>query len=73
MKNNILIIEDDQDIREGIRILLEGEGFAVEEVSNGMEGLKKLSERINLVILKIRADRKDVIWHRLSGIQKRCS
>ena len=41
MKNNILIIEDDQDIREGIRILLEGEGFAVEEVSNGMEGLKK--------------------------------
>ena len=62
MKNNILIIEDDQDIREGIRILLEGEGFAVEEVSNGMEGLKKLSERINLVIL-------DIMMPGLSGLK----
>lgn len=62
MKNNILIIEDDQDIREGIRILLEGEGFAVEEVSNGIEGLKKLSERINLVIL-------DIMMPGLSGLK----
>lgn len=53
MKNNILIIEDDKDIREGIRILLEGEGFLVEEAQNGMEGLKKLSTKTNLIILDI--------------------
>lgn len=53
MKNNILIIEDDKDIREGIRILLEGEGFLVEEAPNGREGLKKLSAKTNLVILDI--------------------
>lgn len=53
MENNILIIEDDKDIREGIRILLEGEGFFVEEAQNGLEGLKKLSAKTNLVILDI--------------------
>lgn len=53
MKNSILIIEDDKDIREGIRILLEGEGFCVEKAPNGMEGLKKISSKTNLVILDI--------------------
>ncbi len=53
MNNNILIIEDDKDIREGVRILLEGEGFYVEEASNGSEGLKKLSQDTELVILDI--------------------
>ena len=28
----ILIIEDDADIREGVRILLEGEGYAVKRL-----------------------------------------
>ena len=27
MKNHILIVEDDEAIREGVRILLEGEGY----------------------------------------------
>ena len=31
----ILIVEDDADIREGVRILLEGEGYPVEEAENG--------------------------------------
>jgi len=53
MKSSILIIEDDKDIREGIRILLEGEGFLVEEASNGMEGLKKMSNDTSLIILDI--------------------
>ena len=30
-KANILIIEDDADIREGIRILLESENYTVQE------------------------------------------
>ena len=53
MENHVLIIEDDKDIREGIRILLEGEGFSVTEAENGMEGLQKLSSDISLVILDI--------------------
>ena len=50
MKNTILIIKDDKDIREGIRTLLEGEVFLVDEASNGMEGIKKLSPETNMVI-----------------------
>ncbi|BAK47541.1 response regulator consisting of a CheY-like receiver domain [Clostridium sp. SY8519] len=52
-ETKILVIEDDRDIREGIRILLEGEGYAVEEAENGMEGLKKLDTDMDLVILDI--------------------
>ena len=39
MEKNILIIEDDKDIREGVKILLEGEGYSVEEASYGADGL----------------------------------
>lgn len=49
----ILIIEDDADIREGVRILLESEGFFVIEAENGEKGLLKLSEDTGLVILDI--------------------
>lgn len=49
----ILIIEDDADIREGIRILLESEGYPVEEAENGKEGLEKFGEDTGLVILDI--------------------
>lgn len=52
-KTTILIIEDDEDIREGVRILLEGEGYQVTEACNGMEGLRKLSNETDLVILDI--------------------
>ena len=49
----ILVIEDDADIREGVRILLESEGFLVDEAENGETGLRKLYEDISLVILDI--------------------
>ena len=62
MYNNILIIEDDSDIRESVRILLENEGFYVEEASNGSEGLSKLTTDTNLVIL-------DVMLPGLSGFK----
>ena len=35
MKNHILIVEDDEAIREGVRILLEGEGYTVQEAEDG--------------------------------------
>lgn len=50
---NILIIEDDDDIREGVRILLESENYRVKEAQNGRKGLELLSEEVDLVILDI--------------------
>lgn len=50
---NILIIEDDEDIREGIRILLGNENHHITEAADGFEGLKLLSEDTDLVILDI--------------------
>ena len=51
--NHILIIEDDPDIRESLRILLESENFLITEAKNGSDGLNKFSVEINLVILDI--------------------
>ena len=51
--NNILIIEDDPDIREVIRLLLENDGYTVTEAANGVNGLQLLTEDTDLVILDI--------------------
>ena len=59
---NILIVEDDSDIREGVRILLESEGYGVEEAEDGFAALKRLSEKTDLVIL-------DVMMPGISGIK----
>ena len=53
MDNHILIVEDDAAIREGVRILLEGEGYIVQEAEDGYQCLKKVSDDIDLVILDI--------------------
>lgn len=58
----ILIVEDDKDIREGVRILLEGEGYDVVEAENGRKGLEFLSEDPDLVIL-------DVMMPGMSGLK----
>ena len=58
----ILIIEDDEDIREGVRILLEGEGYSVLEAENGRKGLELLGEEPDLVIL-------DVMMPGMSGLK----
>lgn len=49
----ILLIEDDEDIRESIRILLESENYIIKEAENGRNGLELLSKDIDLVILDI--------------------
>ena len=50
---NILMIEDNAEIREGVRILLEGEDYSVTEAGNGTEGLKLLDSDTDLVILDV--------------------
>ena len=50
---SILIIEDDEDIREGLRILFSGENYKITEAGSGEEGLRLFSVDIDLVILDI--------------------
>lgn len=61
-KTKILLIEDDEDIREGIRILLNNENYAVIEAQNGERGLEMLDGTVDLVIL-------DVMMPGISGIE----
>ena len=61
-KETILIIEDDSDIREGVRILLESEKYEIREAENGREGLKLLDEKTDLIIL-------DIMMPGISGIR----
>ena len=38
--DKLLIIEDDETIRNALRILLENQGYTVVEATNGEEGLE---------------------------------
>ena len=62
MDNHILVVEDDAAIREGVRILLEGEGYIVQEAEDGYQCLKKVSDDFDLVIL-------DIMMPGISGIK----
>ena len=69
-KGKILVVEDDSDIREGVRILLESEEYEVIEAENGVVGLKLLDETIDLVILDIMMPGMDGITA-LTAIRRR--
>jgi len=45
MAKRILVVDDEPDIRDILKILLEAEGFEVEEASNGREALEKIERR----------------------------
>lgn len=50
----ILIVDDNPEIREIIRILLQGEGYDIEEAKNGTEAIEKLGQGMfDLIILDI--------------------
>lgn len=58
----ILVVEDDAAIREGIRILLGGEGYTVLEAGSGEVALQQMSNAVDLVIL-------DIMLPGMSGLQ----
>lgn len=58
----ILIVEDEDEIREGIRILLGGEGYAILEASDGRQALEHVSDDVDLIIL-------DVMMPGMSGLR----
>lgn len=44
-KGNILITDDDEDLRTSLKRLLTVEGFSVDEAASGSEALKKILEK----------------------------
>jgi DNA-binding NtrC family response regulator len=53
-KGNILVVDDEADIREGLQDLLTSEGYAVDLAQNGTEGLHKMETRgYDLVLLDL--------------------
>jgi two-component system, NtrC family, response regulator HydG len=55
MANRILLVEDNESLRAGIRVALEEAGWTVEEASSGEEAARKLeSESFQVVVTDIR-------------------
>ena len=51
---SVLIVDDEAEIRESLRTLLELEGYEVESASSGEEGLSRMGERtFDLVLLDV--------------------
>ena len=60
--NQVLIVEDDKEIREGVEIYLKSQGYVVFQAADGIEGLKVIEkEEIHLAIV-------DVMMPRMDGI-----
>ena len=55
---NILIADDNEEIREIVRVLLESEGYTVIEAVDGEDAVIKVDESIDLIILDIMMPRK---------------
>ena len=65
MKENyhVLIVEDDEQIRDGIEIYLKSQGYQVSKAGDGVEGLEVIrKETIHLAII-------DVMMPRMDGIR----
>ncbi len=53
MSKNIMVIDDEENIRELIKFNLEKEGYKVWMACDGKEGLDKLTEEVDLIILDL--------------------
>ena len=60
--SNILVVEDDKEIREGVQIYLQSQGYRVFQAADGIEGLEIIEkEEIHLAIVDIMMPRMDGI------------
>ena len=60
--NHILIVEDDKEIREGVQIYLQSQGYEVFQAADAIEGLEIIEkEDIHLAIVDIMMPRMDGI------------
>jgi DNA-binding response OmpR family regulator len=53
MKGRLLIVDDEEDIREILQFNLENEGYIVDTASSGEEALEKLSPEHKLILLDV--------------------
>lgn len=60
--NHILVVEDDKEILEGIKIYLKNQGYTVFGAANGLEGLEVIEkEEIHLAIVDLMMPKMDGI------------
>lgn len=53
MKNKIMVVDDNPDLREVISIFLGGEGYDVITASDGEEALSQIDDMVDLIILDV--------------------
>ena len=71
--NHVLIVEDDKEIREGVQIYLQSQGYKVFQAADGIEGLEVLEkEEIHLAIIDIMMPRMDGIRPAEKNSSVRC-
>ena len=64
MQKKILIIDDDIDLVEAMRLTLEKAGFEVIDAQDGQKGLEKISrQKPDLVILDVMMETQDEGFH----------
>ena len=64
MPKKILIIDDDIDLVEALRLSLEREGFTVVDAQDGRKGLEKAkSEKPDLILLDVMMETQDEGFH----------
>jgi len=64
MPKKVLIIDDDIDLVEAMRITLEGAGFTVIDAQDGQKGLEKVKrDKPDLVILDVMMGTQDEGFH----------
>ena len=67
---HVLIVEDDEKIRDGIEIYLKSQGYKVSKAGDGIEGLEVLKkEEIHLAIIDVMMPRMDGI-HMVMRLRK---
>lgn len=60
---NILIADDNEDIREIVRVLLESEGYNVVEAVDGEDAINKVDDEIDLIILDVVMPKRLALKH----------
>ena len=74
MPKKILIVEDEANIRELLRLYLEREGYTVLEAENGVEGIKKWkSDKPDMLLLDVMMPGMDGLTARRLADKTGCS
>lgn len=61
-KHTIVVVDDVPEVRNGISVILEAEGFDVRQASNGLEALEQVDETVDLVVT-------DILMPEIDGIE----